>query len=79
MEYQQLAPGSPPRVRGTAQALALVGHVLGDHPRACGEQHEGEVLNVIGVGSSPRVRGTGYSVGCVHAWFGIIPARAGNR
>ena len=52
---------------------------LGDHPRACGEQHLFHGLHSCGRGSSPRVRGAEVSYGIQRLRLGIIPARAGSR
>ena len=49
-----------------------------DHPRACGEQNQVDVLRVMGLGSSPRVRGAGELAAELNIYVGIIPARAGS-
>ena len=49
-----------------------------DHPRACGEHLRMVGLLGGGEGSSPRLRGTLFDVCYFLAYFGIIPALAGN-
>ena len=49
-----------------------------DHPRACGEQKDGQMYDSYATGSSPRVRGAVPSQLELILNAGIIPARAGS-
>ena len=49
-----------------------------DHPRVCGEHLNGVGPLDLNLGSSPRMRGTRVETLCFSAFFGIIPAYAGN-
>ena len=49
-----------------------------DHPRACGEQGDGNTPGLTHPGSSPRVRGAGLRPGRDRPLRGIIPACAGS-
>ena len=49
-----------------------------DHPRACGEHTEYEILAILLRGSSPRMRGTPHQQLAVRYRVRIIPAHAGN-
>ena len=48
------------------------------HPRACGENDGGDVVELCGHGSSPRVRGKLTWKRAVGPFPGLIPARAGK-
>ena len=52
--------------------------ITGDHPRVCGEHFSTPRLSFRREGSSPRMRGTRVETLCFSAFFGIIPAYAGN-
>ena len=71
--------GSPPRVRGTANATPDIGAVLKDHPRVCGEQPDERITGRRLKGSPPRVRGTVPAPDFIRLRYGITPACAGNR
>ena len=59
--------------------LRVVGvSALWDHPRACGEHTEYEILAILLRGSSPRMRGTPHQQLAVRYRVRIIPAHAGN-
>ena len=49
-----------------------------NHPRACGEHTEYEILAILLRGSSPRMRGTPHQQLAVRYRVRIIPAHAGN-
>ena len=53
------------------------GH-MEDHPRVCGEQGAGDLVQGLPVGSPPRVRGTGKWQKCLGLKNRITPACAGN-
>ena len=67
-----------PARAGNSAALTLGQMLRAVHPRACGEQCEGEITHARDNGSSPRVRGTvqGPVPSVLNDRF--IPARAGN-
>ena len=50
----------------------------GDHPRGCGENHEGKVVSAVHQGSPPRMRGKPVTKQLWHRRVGITPADAGK-
>ena len=71
--------GIIPARAGNSYARQIVDSMVGDHPRACGEQSRSMVQRHSLTGSSPRVRGTVPWRTRNLVQYGIIPARAGNR
>ena len=49
-----------------------------DHPRGCGENHEGKVVSAVHQGSPPRMRGKPVTKQLWHRRVGITPADAGK-
>ena len=68
-----------PARAGNRSWMIRKGVVVGDHPRACGEQSKNEHILRLAKGSPPRVRGTGRLRKPDIPVGGITPARAGNR
>ena len=54
------------------------GAVKWDHPRGCGENHEGKVVSAVHQGSPPRMRGKPVTKQLWHRRVGITPADAGK-
>ena len=71
--------GIIPARAGSSCLKLLSGILIGDHPRARGEQGRFLVSGRRRLGSSPRARGAGCPVKLGFALRGIIPARAGSR
>ena len=76
-------PGVPPHGiipadAGSTGEVVIVGAVVLDHPRRCGEHYWGHLLLEPIPGSSPQMRGapSGAQVGAAQTW--IIPADAGS-
>ena len=75
---QHHVPGLIPARAGKTGAPLIGRHLLGAHPRACGENGTTRPCPFGGPGSSPRVRGK-LGVGEAHGGVdGLIPARAGK-
>ena len=67
-----------PADAGSTGEVVIVGAVVLDHPRRCGEHYWGHLLLEPIPGSSPQMRGapSGAPVGAAQTW--IIPADAGS-
>ena len=70
--------GIIPARAGSSRACGRGATGSWDHPRACGEQDEPNIVSCYPKGSSPRVRGAGQGRRLRHSAGGIIPARAGS-
>ena len=70
--------GIIPALAGNTDGVLAASKRLRDHPRACGEHDDGDVLASSEEGSSPRLRGTLPHGLADLADLGIIPALAGN-
>ena len=70
--------GIIPARAGSSRACGRGATGSWDHPRACGEQDEPNIVSCYPKGSSPRVRGAGQGRRLRHGAGGIIPARAGS-
>ena len=49
-----------------------------DHPRTCGENLHGEIVEIVAQGSPPHLRGKRYLIYYRHSHGGITPAPAGK-
>ena len=67
-----------PAHAGNSPYASAPSAICSDHPRACGELHDGHSGHVLDDGSSPRMRGTRDVVRLGDALRRIIPAHAGN-
>ena len=70
--------GIIPACAGNTTANSAFTIAARDHPRVCGEHHDGAHQRLRGRGSSPRVRGTHQARREEARGLGIIPACAGN-
>ena len=67
-----------PADAGSTSSYPLENHLIGDHPRGCGEHGCHCVRCSHLSGSSPRMRGARANAHGVKGMFGIIPADAGS-
>ena len=70
--------GIIPARAGSSISVSISTLIIGDHPRACGEQYWQVNRPGMGQGSSPRVRGAASVFPKDMIYLGIIPARAGS-
>ncbi len=70
--------GITPARAGNSEKITTPRTHNADHPRACGEQKNLNLVFQFVQGSPPRVRGTGRGKVCNRGKCGITPARAGN-
>ena len=68
-----------PAHAGNSIDSMVSGKLVGDHPRACGEQGSPGSHRVPGSGSPPRMRGTALDISDEIRIVRITPAHAGNR
>ncbi len=71
--------GTIPARAGSSSSASASSPSGRDHPRACGEQHDGMHDAAREAGPSPRVRGAGAVLVVLGDALGTIPARAGSR
>ena len=74
----RIGVGIIPALAGNTDFSLVIGGLIGDHPRACGEHESGVYTKRSGMGSSPRLRGTPSARHAGARPPGIIPALAGN-
>ncbi len=77
-EHRVMPAGAIPARAGSRVGPRLCEHFTWDHPRACGEQHDGAPTSSDVQGPSPRVRGAGPATPQPLQRTGTIPARAGS-
>ena len=71
--------GSPPPMRGKAEAWKIGGYRSKDHPRLCGEKFHNFIFHKLFIGSPPPMRGKADSHAHRAAASWITPAYAGKR
>ena len=78
-DQAEAMPGIIPARAGSSQWRLRCPLPCRDHPRACGEQGDGNTPGLTHPGSSLRVRGAVNGAYGARCHVGIIPARAGSR